>query len=89
MRTTIDLDETLLERLRDAAQRERTPFRSFLNRLLFEALEARARRPAGSVTSPKAERMGPPRAGLDLDKANALAAALEDEELLRKLRERR
>lgn len=88
MRTTIDLDNTLLERLRDAAHREGVPFRAMLHRVLLAGLESR--KPAATVVYETPVRpLGRVREGVDLVKALELAAALEDEDVARKLRDHR
>lgn len=87
MRTTIDLERALLERLRREALRRRIPFKTLLNKLLREGLDARPAVPfayRGPVFA-----MGNPEPALDLTKALALAAALEDDEVLRELQRRR
>lgn len=84
MRTTIRIDDELLRKLREQARKEDTPLTRILDRTLR----------AGIRVSPKPssrkrrhrERtyaMGPPR--IKLDKGLALAAALEDEEIVRKV----
>jgi hypothetical protein len=87
MRTTVDLSPELLRKLRDAAHRERISFKELLNRVVRRGLEVRevrrARRPPLPVFS-----MGIPRSNVDLRQALALAAGLEDEEILRKLERR-
>ena len=39
MRTTIDLDDALLERVRDAARREGVPFKALLHRVILRGLD--------------------------------------------------
>jgi hypothetical protein len=80
MRTTIDLDPGLLDRLRHEAVRRGVPFKHLLNRLLRDGLQ--------SGPAPKSARyrcptfaMGEP-AGDAFDKALALAAALDDDQWL-------
>lgn len=84
MRTTIRIDDQLLRTLKDQARKEDTS----LNRLLDRTLRAGMR--ASSKPSQRRRRyrertqaMGLPR--IKLDKALALAAALEDEEIVRKV----
>ena len=85
MRTTVDIDQNLLERLREEAHAEGIPFRAILNRTIRRGLVA----PSAEVTAYvcPAFSMGPPQR--ELDKALALADALEGEEVARKLSERR
>jgi hypothetical protein len=47
MRTTVDLDDTLLKRLRDEAHREGVPFRALLHRVIQRGLE-----PPPATTAP-------------------------------------
>ena len=82
MRTTVDLDPYLLDRLRDEAHRRGVAFKEFLNAVIRRGLE---RPPAGRPKpyhSP-AHSMGAPLR--PLDKALALADALEDSEIAREL----
>ncbi len=86
MRTTVDIDSALLRRLRDEAHRRRLSFKALLNRVLHRGLEASGRSPRGSPpyrcpTFP----LGQPSAHVNLDKALAVAGALEDEEIAREL----
>jgi len=85
MRTTIDLDESLLTRLRDEAHREGVPFKALLHRVILRGLDtapAAARQVAYKTPSIA---MGQVREGINLVKALQLAAALEDEEIIRKM----
>jgi hypothetical protein len=84
MRTTLNIDDDLLERLRQEAGRSRASFRATVNHALRLGLErlrpVKARPPYQCPTFS----MGfPPLA--NLDKAHQLAALLEDEEIVRKL----
>jgi hypothetical protein len=86
MRTTVDLDSHLLSRLRAEARRRGVPFKEILTTILRRGLEAapertRYRCPTFSL--------GLPSGRVSLDKALALAGALEDEETDRKLRLRK
>jgi hypothetical protein len=81
MRTTVDIDAHLLRRLRADADRRGVSFKEALNRVLRLGLE-QPDLDAGPYVCPTFD-MG---ASLrPLDKALALADALEDEELARKL----
>ncbi len=82
MRTTIDLDPHLLRRVKAEARALGVPFKQMLTTVLRRGLEDRpARRryrcPVFSMGAP----VHPP----GLDKALAVAAGLEDEEIARKL----
>ena len=85
MRTTIDLDPHLIRRLREEAHRQGIPFKQLLTAVLRRGLDAgpsrtRYRVPTFAMGSPGT---------LDLDKVLAIAGALEDEEISRKLRLRK
>jgi hypothetical protein len=82
MRTTIDLDPDVDSRLRALARERGVPLRVVLNDALREGL-----RPGGGEAPPYTlpTRSLGLRPGVDVDKALALAGALEDEEILRKL----
>jgi hypothetical protein len=88
MRTTIDLDEALLERLRNAAHAEGVSFKVMLHRVILRGLNepepAREHR-----YEPRTYRLGAVREGYDLVKARWIADDLEDEEILRKMNEGR
>lgn len=84
MRTTIRIEDDLLRQLKEQARKENTS----LTRALARTLRAGLR--TSSKPSPRKRRlqeqthpMGSPR--IRLDKALALAAALEDEEIVRKV----
>lgn len=85
MRTTIDLDAVLLERLRDAAHREGLSFKAMLHRVILRGLDT----PVNPSDTPRYETptysMGQVREGFDLVKARWIADDLEDEEIVRKL----
>ena len=88
MRTTMRVDDEILERLKAQARREKTSLTRLLNRTLKAGLQAGgARRRAQPVYREQVHAMGPPR--LALDKALALAAAIEDEEIVRELSARK
>jgi len=88
MRTTIRVDDAILERLKAQARREKVSLTRLLNRTLRAGLQsggARARkRPAYRE---QVHSLGTPNVGLD--KALALAASMEDEEIVRELALRR
>jgi hypothetical protein len=88
MRTTVDIDDDLLTRLRAEATRRRVPFKHLLNRLLRAGLSAGPRPNAGRYRCPT-HAMGAPLAGANLDKALALAEALGDDGVRQKLEHRK
>lgn len=82
MRTTVDIERHLLKRLRAEAHRRGMAFKELLNRVLDRGLEER---PADGTTPYRCPTfaMGAPLR--PLDKALALADALEDDEIAREL----
>ncbi len=85
MRTTVDIDQDVLTLLRDQAHRQGIPFKNLLNRLLRRGLDT----PAPDLPPYRCPEfaMGAPLR--PLDKALAVADALEEEERSRKLSLRR
>jgi hypothetical protein len=84
VRTTVRVDDELLDRLKAQARKENVSLTRLLNRALKAGLQAgRSRRRAQPAYCERVHAMGVPR--LALDKALAVAAALEDEEIVREL----
>ena len=83
MRTTVDIDPHLLETLREKAHREGVSLKAVLNRMIRRGLESRGG--AGPYECPTFSMGGPLR---PIDRALALADALADEEISRKLAQR-
>lgn len=83
MRTTIRVDDDLLEQLKAQALKEKTSLARVVNRALKAGLQAGRARPKRPLYRERAQALGSPR--ISLDKALALAAALEDEEIARDL----
>jgi len=84
MRTTIRLDDDTLQRLKAQAHEENVSLTRLVNRTLRAGLQSRgARKRKLPLYREQVRSMGTPR--LTLDKALAVAAALEDEEVLREL----
>lgn len=82
MRTTVRIDDELLEMLKQRALESKLPLGKLLNQVIRRGLEMRPNvRPAKPFRQPVSE-MG---ALMNLDKASSIAAMLEDEELARKL----
>lgn len=88
MRTTIDLDDSLLQRLKDDAHRQGIAFRTLLHRVIQRGLESTEAPSEAPYTVP-AVSLGQVREGVNLVKALQLASTLDDEEIVRKLSERR
>ena len=84
MRTTVDLDESLLSRLREDAHREGISFRAMLHRVILRGLDSPVRAEEMEYAPPSFA-MGQVREGINLVKALQLAGELEDEERLRTL----
>ena len=84
MRTTVRVDDELLERLKAQARKEKVSLTRLLNRALKAGLRAGGgRRRPQRVYRERVHALGVPR--LALDKALALAATLEDQEIVREL----
>ena len=88
MRTTVTIDDDLLHELKEQAREEGTSLAKLINRLLRHGIEEIRRggkeaRPFHQTTYP----MGQPK--VKLDKALALAASLEEEEICEKLARRK
>jgi hypothetical protein len=84
MRTTIRIDDELLQRLKEQARNENISLTRLFDRTLRAGMQA-----SGKPGRPRRRHreqthaMGVPR--MKLDKALALAAALEDEEIVREM----
>jgi hypothetical protein len=88
VRTTVRLDDELLEQLKAQARKEKVSLTRMVNRALRAGLQAGgARRPSRAAYRERTHAMGVPR--LALDKALTLASALEDEEIVRELMSRK
>jgi hypothetical protein len=83
MRTTVTIDPELQTRVREIARERGISFREALNDILRRGLGQAP--PAGGQAYEVPVRDLGLRAGIDLDRAFALAAELEDDEIVRKL----
>lgn len=84
MRSTVRIDDDLMSAVKTRARGEGLSMTRMLNRLIRLGLEALGREADRPVSYRETTfRMGQPR--INLDKALALAASLEDEETLRKI----
>ena len=84
MRTTVRVDDDVLEALKAQARKENVSLTRLINRTLKAGLQAgAARRPKRAAYRERTHALGMPQ--VPLDKALALAAALDDEEITRKL----
>jgi len=88
MRTTLTIDDALLRQLRQKALDTGKPFKQVVNDTLRAGLSqaASAKREPYRCPSFSIGALAP---GVDLTKANQLAADLEDEALIEKLRQGR
>lgn len=81
MRTTVAIDSELQTRVKELARERGVSFREALNDVLRRGLGAQSTVQPYQVPARPLEL----RPGIDLDKAFALAAELEDDEIVRKL----
>jgi hypothetical protein len=86
MRTTVTLDPDIAAHLKKLAEERNVSFKEILNSTIRAGLAA-GRHPARPYRLQTA-RLGL-RPGLDLDRALRLAAAMEDDEIVRKLEMRK
>jgi hypothetical protein len=82
MRTTVTLEEDVAVRLREAARLRGISFKAVINEAIRAGL---AEPPDARPFRVEARPLGL-RAGIDLTKANALAAQLEDDELIDRMK---
>jgi hypothetical protein len=88
MRTTLTIDDHLARALKELAHRSGKPFKQIVNETLRAGLgAATARRSRPYKIKPAA--LGGVAPGVNLDKALALADAIEDQELAAKMRLRK
>lgn len=90
MRTTLTLEEPIAKALKNAAHQSGKPFKQVVNETLRAGLYAG--KPGKSPPQKyrvKPAALGGPIASIDLDKTLQLADALEDDELRRKLDQRK
>jgi hypothetical protein len=89
MRTTLRIDDDLLRQLKQRAQREGTPLTQLVNQVIRRGLEQTAEGRSKSRRSYREQpfSLGVPR--IPLDKALALAASMEEAEVLEKMARRK
>jgi hypothetical protein len=88
MRTTLTIDDAIAKALKDLAHRTDRPFKEVVNEVLRAGLTATGERKAKRyVVRPVA--LGGALPGINLDKALALADAIEDQELAAKMQQRK
>ena len=88
MRTTLTLEADVARSLREEAARSGRPLKSVVHEALRAGLAARKARPARRYRL-KPVPLGGVLPGIDLDKALAVADALEEREIARKLEMRK
>ena len=88
VRTTLTIDDGLLRQLRQKALDSGKPFKQVVNDTLRAGLETPVAAARPRYVCPTFS-TGPLAPGVDLTKANQLAAALEDEELIQTLQQGR
>ena len=90
MRTTLTLDDPLAKALKNAAHQSGKSFKQVVNETLRAGLKAgKAPAQIKQVYRLKPAALGGPLASVDLDRALRIADALADEELHRKLEQRK
>jgi hypothetical protein len=87
VRTTVDIDATLLQRMRDEAHRRGVSFKDLHNAVLARGLTERAATKPVSYRCPSFAMA--PTIAAGLDRALGVAAELEDEEIAREMRLRK
>ncbi len=88
MRTTLTIDDSIAQQLKQAAATSGKPFKQVVNELLRAGLQSQ-RTPARKPYQLTASAMGLPRNGANLDKALDLASTLEDAAIADKLEQRK
>jgi hypothetical protein len=84
MRTTLTIDDSIAKVLKDLAHRSNKPFKQVVNETLRAGLDAK-RVPKAKPYRVRVVSMGGVLPGVNLDKALALADAIEDQEIAAKL----
>jgi plasmid stability protein len=88
MRTTLTIDDATAKALKDLAHRSNRSFKEVVNEILRAGLSAGRARMAKPYRVKPAS-LGGVAPGIDLDKALALADALEDQETAAKIERRK
>ncbi|HEV7239228.1 MAG TPA: DUF2191 domain-containing protein [Thermoanaerobaculia bacterium] len=89
MRTTLTIEERIARDLKQIAHRSGKPFKVVVNETLRAGLAAAQERPKPKRYRVRSVSLGAVRQGVNLDKALALADALEDEQLANKIEQRK
>jgi hypothetical protein len=89
MRTTLTIDDHTDRKLKDIAHRTGKSYKQVVNETLRAGLQATGVKEKARPYRVKPASMGKVAAGFDLDKALQLADGLENEEIVRKLSQRK
>ena len=89
MRTTLTLDDELAAALKKRAFETGKSFKEVVNEALRAGLEAGRTLPRPKPYAVEPIALGEPLPGINLDKSLAIAGALEDDELARKMQLRK
>ena len=88
MRTTVTIDDSLANALKKRALETGRPFKQVVNEVIAAGLQSTAL-PAAKPFVQKTYNLGQPNHRVNLDKALRLAGELEDEEMVRKMQQRK
>lgn len=89
MRTTLTIDDKLAAALKKRAFDTGKSFKAIVNEALRAGLDGGHTLPRSRPFALHPVSLGGPQPGVNLDKANRLAGELEDEELMRKMQQRK
>ena len=84
MRTTLTIDDAIAKALKDLAHKSNRPFKEVVNETLRAGLNAK-RAPNAKPYRVRPASLGGVVPGVNLDKAMALADAIEDQEIAAKI----
>ena len=84
MRTTLTIDDSLVDALKKRAFETGKPFKQVVNEVIASGLQPPPK-PRQKPFVQKTYNLGQPTPGMNLDKALKLAGELEDEEIARKM----
>ena len=88
MRTTLTIDDSLVDALKKRAFETGKSFKQVVNEVIASGLQPPPK-PAPKPFVQKTYKLGQPVPGVNLDKALQLAGELEDEEIARKMEQRK
>jgi len=83
MRTTLTLEDNLLQTLKKKAAERHVPFKTIVNQVLQQGLEAMEAPPSASQRFHTKGKSMKQKQGFDLDKLGQIADEMEDDEKLR------